>query len=94
MPLGLMPGMSCEDQEVVLHGDKVALFYSEGLVEAHNPKGEMFGFPKLRSLVAEHGGEELLGDSLLVELYSFAGEDWEQEDYITLVTLRCSPTRS
>jgi serine phosphatase RsbU (regulator of sigma subunit) len=94
MPLGLMPGMSYEDQEVVLHGDEVALFYSEGQVEAHNPKGEMFGFPKLRSLVAEHGGEESLGDSLLEELYSFAGEDWEQEDDITLVTLRCSTTRS
>jgi serine phosphatase RsbU (regulator of sigma subunit) len=94
MPLGLTPGMSYEGQEVVLHGDEVALFYSDGLVEAHNPKGEMFGFPKLRSRVAEHGGEESLGDSLLKELCSFTGEDWEQEDDITLVTPRCSPTRS
>jgi serine phosphatase RsbU (regulator of sigma subunit) len=94
MPLGLMPGMSYEEKEVVLHGDEVALFYSAGLVEAHNPKGEMFGFPKLQSLVAEHGGEESLGDFLMEELYSFTGEDWEQEDDITLVTLRCSPTRS
>ena len=34
------------------------LFYSDGLVEAHDPEGEMFGFPRLRALVAEHGGEE------------------------------------
>ena len=46
-----------------------ALFYSDGLVEAHDPEGEMFGFPRLRALVAEHGEEERsLVDSLLEEL--------------------------
>ena len=64
------------------------LFYSDGLVEAHDPKGEMFGFPRLRALVAEHGEEESLGDLLLEELYSFVGEGWEQEDDITLLTLK------
>jgi Bacterial regulatory proteins, lacI family len=34
-----------------------------GLVEAHDPQGEMFGFPRLRELVAEHGEERLLGTS-------------------------------
>jgi hypothetical protein len=29
-------------------------------------------------------------DSLLEELYSFVGESWEQEDDITLLTLRRS----
>jgi hypothetical protein len=29
-------------------------------------------------------------DSLLEELYSFTEEGWEQEDDITLLTLRCS----
>jgi hypothetical protein len=50
----------------------------------------MFGFPRLRALVAEHGQERSLGNFLFEELYSFTGEDWEQEDDITLVTLRCS----
>src|ERR671933_186272 len=45
MPLGLMPGMSYEDQEITLQAGESALFYSDGLVEAHDPKGEMFGFP-------------------------------------------------
>jgi hypothetical protein len=30
----------------------------------------------------------MLGDFLMEELYSFVGEGWEQEDDITLVTLR------
>src|SRR5215211_7346901 len=94
MPLGLMPGMGYEEKEVSLSEGNCVLFYSDGLVEAHNPRGEMFGFPRLRELVAEHGEERSLGDFLLEELYSFVGEDWEQEDDITLLTLRRSATTS
>jgi serine phosphatase RsbU (regulator of sigma subunit) len=90
MPLGLMPGMSYEEKEIVLDAGESALFYSDGLVEAHDPKGEMFGFPRLRALVAEHGEERALGDFLMEELYSFVREGWEQEDDITLLTLRRS----
>jgi serine phosphatase RsbU (regulator of sigma subunit)/predicted ester cyclase len=94
MPLGLMPGMGYEEKETTLQAGEAALFYSDGLVEAHDPKGEMFGFPRVRALVAEHGKERSLGDSLLKELYSFTGEGWEQEDDITLLTLRRSAARS
>ena len=90
MPLGLMPGRSYEQKEVVLEAGEATLFYSDGLVEAHGPKGEMFGFPRLRELVAVLGEERALGDLLLEELYSFVGEGWEQEDDITLLTLRRS----
>jgi serine phosphatase RsbU (regulator of sigma subunit) len=94
MPLGLMPGMSYEEGEISLREGNCVLFYSDGLVEAHDPKGEMFGFPRLRELVAEHGAEKALGDSILEELYSFVGEGWEQEDDITLLTLRRSASLS
>jgi serine phosphatase RsbU (regulator of sigma subunit)/predicted ester cyclase len=94
MPLGLMPGMRYDEKETVLVSGESVLFYSDGLVEAHDPKGEMFGFSRLRELVAEHGEERSLEEKLLEELYSFVGEGWEQEDDITLLTLECSPTRS
>ena len=90
MPLGLMPGMGYEEGEVSLGDGDCVLFYSDGLVEAHDPEGEMFGFPRLRVLIAEHGEERSLEDLLMEELYSFVGEGWEQEDDITLVTLRRS----
>ena len=88
MPLGIMPRMDYEEKETTLETGVSTLFYSDGLVEAHDSRGEMFGFPRLRALVAERGEERALGDFLLEELYSFVGEGWEQEDDITLLTLR------
>ena len=48
----------------------------------------MFGFPRLQGLVGAHrwGGSALIS-FLLSELARFTGENWEQEDDITLVTL-------
>jgi len=94
MPLGLMPGMIYEQKEIELDCGQSVFFYSDDLVEAHDPKGEMFGFPRLRALVAEQGEEGSLGDFCLEKLYSFVGEGWEQEDDITLLTLRRSPSLS
>src|SRR5215213_4057505 len=94
MPLGLMPKMSYEEKETILHSGEAALLYSDGLVEAHDPAGDMFGFPRLRALIAEHGEKRSLGELLLEELYSFTGERWEQEDDITLLTLRRSSSLS
>ena len=95
MPLGLMPGIAYEEKEASLEVGDSTLFYSDGLVEAHNLQREMFGFPRLRKLVAEHDAEEgSTVDFLMEELYSFVGEGWEQEDDITLLTLRRSASLS
>jgi serine phosphatase RsbU (regulator of sigma subunit)/ketosteroid isomerase-like protein len=94
MPLGLMAGMDYEEKEIVLEAGEATLFYSDGLVEAHDPEGNMFSFPRLRALIAEHAEKESLEEALLEELYTFVGEGWEQEDDITLLALRRSPSRS
>ena len=89
MPLGLMPGMLYEEKETVLAPGDSVLLYSDGLVEAHNPRREMFGFPRLRELM---GGPTPTGDGiiehLLVELAQWTGSEWEQEDDITLVVFQ------
>jgi serine phosphatase RsbU (regulator of sigma subunit)/predicted ester cyclase len=90
MPLGLMAGMGYEEEVASLREGESVLFYSDGLVEAHDPQGQMFGFPRLRALVAKYGEKGSLADFLMEELYSFVGEGWEQEDDITLLTLRRS----
>jgi PAS domain S-box-containing protein len=88
MPLGLMPNMSYEQKEITLKPGECVLLYSDGLVEAHDPQREMFGFPRMRGFVGAHPGGATLIDFLLAELERFTGEDWEQEDDITLLTLQ------
>jgi serine phosphatase RsbU (regulator of sigma subunit)/anti-sigma regulatory factor (Ser/Thr protein kinase) len=88
MPLGLMPGMSYEERETILAPGDSVLFYSDGLVEAHNPEREMFGFPRLMTLMADWEDTVPLIERMLNELASFTGAGWEQEDDVTLVTLQ------
>lgn len=87
MPLGLMAGMAYEEKAAVLNpGDQVVL-YSDGLIEAHNPQGEMFGFPRMRDLLARPTCSSELIDCLIDELATFTGPGWEQEDDVTFVSL-------
>ena len=88
MPLGLMPGSCYDEHEITVAPGEDLLFYTDGLVEAHNPDHEMFSFPRLKTLLGAHDGGTPLIDLLLKELQSFTGEGWEQEDDVTLVTLQ------
>jgi serine phosphatase RsbU (regulator of sigma subunit)/anti-sigma regulatory factor (Ser/Thr protein kinase) len=91
MPLGLLPGMGYEQKEAVLEPGQSVLLYSDGLIEAHGPAGDMFGFPRLRELMADAPSDDGLLPDLLAQLRAFTGEGWEQEDDITLVALDRAP---
>src|SRR5256714_13174422 len=88
MPLGMMPGSYYEEFEVTVAPGENLLFYSDGLVEAHNAKREMFGFPRLMTMIGERPGGNTLINFLLSELATFTGDDWEQEDDITMVVVQ------
>jgi anti-sigma regulatory factor (Ser/Thr protein kinase) len=90
MPLGLMPGMDYEEKEATLEPGDSVLLHSDGVVEAHDPERDMFGFPRLKETMARGvGGQELI-DRVLGDLEAFTGSDAEQEDDITMVTLQRS----
>src|SRR2546421_575339 len=88
MPLGLMPGMKYEEKETRLAYGESILFYSDGIVEAHNSDRGMYGFPRLMKLVGEYDEDSSLKDVVLEDLAEFTGPGWEQEDDITMVTLQ------
>lgn len=90
MPLGLLPGMIYEEKDTIIEEGERVLFYSDGLVEAHNRQREMFGFPRLKQLVGAHPQEQHLIDFLMNELARFTGAGWEQEDDVTVVALERS----
>jgi serine phosphatase RsbU (regulator of sigma subunit) len=93
MPLGLMTGMSYDEQEASLAPGDSVLLYSDGLVEAHNANREMFGFPRLKELLHRRPKGQradqcsLLIHYLLDQLAAFTGPGWEQEDDVTFVVL-------
>ena len=92
MPLGLMPGMTYEETEAQLSRGEGLVVYSDGLVEAHNEDGDMYGFPRLRELLAQQTNQsqrtsEAITQLLQGDLAEFTGPDWEQEDDVTFVTL-------
>lgn len=94
MPLGLIPGTRYEEHEVTLAPGENLLFYSDGLVEAHSPGREMFGFPRMQKVLGEQADHASPIEALLGELGRFTGEGWEQEDDVTLVALQRMPEQS
>ncbi len=84
----MLPGTRYDEYEITLAPGDSLLFYSDGLVEAHNPAKEMFGFPRLQKVLAAQTNGVPLIDVLLDELKRFTGEEWEQEDDVTLLTLQ------
>ena len=87
MPLGLMPGMRYDEREFTLGPGDTMLLHSDGLAEAHAPDRQMFGFPRVKGIVASKANGKELIDDLLRSLHRFTGPDWQQEDDITLVTV-------
>jgi serine phosphatase RsbU (regulator of sigma subunit)/anti-sigma regulatory factor (Ser/Thr protein kinase) len=87
MPLGLMPEMDYEEKEICVSAGEQLVLYSDGLVEAHDASGAMFGVPRLRAVLEQPMCGADLIDCLLSSLKDFTSHDWEQEDDVTFVTI-------
>jgi serine phosphatase RsbU (regulator of sigma subunit) len=91
LPLGLMPDQDYVEGEVFLSPGDNILLHTDGLVEAHDPQGEMFGAPRLAGLLPRLASDREMIPSLLAALTDFTGPGWEQEDDVTLILLQHKP---
>ena len=91
MPLGLMPDMDYEDAEVTVAPGRAMFLYSDAIPEAHAPNGEMFSFGRLIEAVGDAPDPADLVGHVLDRLARFTGDDWEQEDDITVVAAYRQP---
>ncbi|NTW97711.1 MAG: SpoIIE family protein phosphatase, partial [Oscillochloris sp.] len=91
LPLGMLPDIVYGQVEIDLCPGDTLLFYTDGIVEAHNQSRALFGFDRLEALVARWG--HLPPDDLialvLVEVNRFA-EGAPTHDDMTLVAVRLS----
>lgn len=95
MPLGLMPEMQYDEKSYRLADGEVMVLTSDGITEAHNPDGEMYGFSRLMGRVAKWGkSENVLCSAIVSDVERWTGPDAEQEDDVTLVVVKRTASAS
>lgn len=85
MPLGIFPGMEYEEIEMDMQPGTTLVLYSDGITEAHNPAGEIYGSVRMMERIQASQDKQNPIGTVLADLESFTGGSWEQEDDITMV---------
>lgn len=88
MPLGLMKDMPYEERTYQFQSGDVMVLTSDGITEAHDPSGEMYGFARLMGQVAAPTSDGDVVGALVADVEHHTGSDAEQEDDITLVVIK------
>ncbi len=84
-------GAIIEEKELDIDPDDVVLLYTDGITEARNQKGEMFGLERLKVTLQENAYKkslESIFDKISDEFSDFVGSDYVQEDDITMIVMR------
>jgi hypothetical protein len=83
LPLGITDSGKFEPKRFELRPGSRLTFYSDGVVEAQNKKGELFGFERARAISTKSAA------AIAAEAVGFG-----QEDDITVVTIERSPAHA
>ena len=76
LPLGALPAVSFPTSRLQLAQNESVLLLSDGVVEARNPQGELFGFERTAAISSQSA-----------ESIAHAAQAFGQEDDITVLTL-------
>ena len=82
LPLGLSVHTVYDEVTFRLHEDETLTVFTDGIVEARNSRGELFGFERLSDLLATHPDVGKIVD---------AAESFGQQDDITAVSITRHP---
>jgi serine phosphatase RsbU (regulator of sigma subunit) len=78
LPLGISTGTVYDELTFRLHEDETLTLYTDGIIEARNSKGELYGFDRLSALLATRPEVDKIVD---------AAEAFGQEDDITALSI-------
>jgi serine phosphatase RsbU (regulator of sigma subunit) len=89
LPLGIDDGIEYEEKQVYIAPGTSIIFYTDGVIEAMNSEGELYGFPRLRDAVIknQNSAPREMVDLILSEVATFA-EGAPQSDDITVVVIQ------
>lgn len=87
MVLGVEPDQDYQSEEIALQPGEVLLLYTDGVTEAFNGRGEVFGAHRLESLVLglRDWAAQGIADAVIQRLMRFSGGDFS--DDVTVVGL-------
>jgi serine phosphatase RsbU (regulator of sigma subunit) len=88
-PLGIVDDCDYREREVSLESGDTVTFYTDGVVEAMNSEGEIYGFDRFREIVNGARGQDAqsLLEILMEDVSGFV-QDARQHDDITVVVVR------
>jgi serine phosphatase RsbU (regulator of sigma subunit) len=78
LPLGLVASASYDETKIHLNIDDRLTLYTDGLLEARNPSGELYGFERLRQLLTSKPDAKQASDAAVT---------FGQDDDITVLTI-------
>jgi serine phosphatase RsbU (regulator of sigma subunit) len=89
LPLGIVPDVTYEEETLSLDECSRALLYTDGLTEARNSHGELFGQERLcawlRRSVSKHKTAAELSENFLAEIKSFQSQAGLSDDQTFLI---------
>jgi serine phosphatase RsbU (regulator of sigma subunit) len=88
-PLGLFENAHYEEAEAWLSPEDTVLLYSDGLIEAHNEEGEMFGVEQVLDILGKISHDQML-DTLKTAMERHTGKPSDPEDDTTMLCLHRS----
>jgi len=89
--IGILPGQTFSAAEVRIDPGDVLILYTDGIVEAENQNGELFGLERLEAAVRKNVTRRPreMYHYILKEMYLFQDEQFNKDD-VTLIVLRAT----
>ena len=88
-PLGIIDDADYQETMLQLDSGDLAIFYTDGVVEAMNKKGKMYGFDRFLEVIKGNSGldADIFLEKLINDINSFVGKA-EQHDDLTIVVIK------
>jgi serine phosphatase RsbU (regulator of sigma subunit) len=89
LPLGVEESWQYQDYTRTVRAGQILVLTTDGILEAHNKKGEMFGRNRLKEIIRQYANLGAEGIRLaVIDAVTAFREEAHQEDDITLVVLK------